>query len=100
MNKYDLVSAVAEKVGLTKNDVNKTLDALQSVIIEECISKGGEVNLPQLGKFKQKINPARKGINPLTKKPMDVPENYTLRFKPSSTLKKVVVAAERGCQEE
>ena len=85
MNKYDLVSAVAEKTGLTKNDVNKVIDAIQPVIIE-----GGEVNLPQLGKFKQKVNPARKGINPLTKKPMDVPESHTLRFQPSSSLRKVV----------
>ena len=36
MNKYDLVSAVAEKTGLTKNDVNKVIDAIQPVIIEEC----------------------------------------------------------------
>lgn len=90
MNKYDLVSAVAEKTGLTKNDVNKVIDAIQPVIIEECVDKGGEVNLPQLGKFKQKVNPARKGINPLTKKPMDVPESHTLRFQPSSSLRKVV----------
>lgn len=90
MNKYELVSAVAEKTGLTKNDVNKVIDAIQPVIIEECVDKGGEVNLPQFGKFKQKVNPARKGINPLTKKPMDVPESHALRFQASYSLKKTV----------
>ena len=90
MNKYELVSAVAEKTGMTKNDVNKVIDAIQPVIIEECVDNGGEVNLPQLGKFKQKVNPAREGINPLTKKPMDVPESHTLRFQPSSSIKKVI----------
>lgn len=100
MNKYDLVSAVAEKTGLTKNDVNKVIDAIQPVIIEECVDKGGEVNLPRLVSSSRRLILPRKGINPLSKKPMDVPESHTLRFQPSSSLRKVVepkkAAAKKG----
>lgn len=92
MNKSEMVSAIAERTKLTKIDVAKVLDAMQFVIIEECVSKGGEVNLPQLGKFKRKVNKARKGVvSPLTKQVMDIPETHTLSFKPNSAIKKKIV---------
>lgn len=90
MKKYELIAAIASDTGLTQVDVTKMVDSMQSIILKECVDNGGEVNLPQLGKFKQKINPARKGINPLTKKPMDVPESHTLRFSVSSSVKTIV----------
>jgi len=90
MKKYELVAAVAKETGMTQTDVNKVIDAMCPVIVKACVDEGDEVNLPALGKFKQKINPARKGINPLTKQPMDVSESHTLKFTPTSTIKKVV----------
>lgn len=90
MKKYELVAAVAKETGMTQTDVNKVIDAMCPVIVKTCVDEGGEVNLPALGKFKQKFNPARKGINPLTKQPMDVSESHTLKFTPTSTIKKVI----------
>lgn len=90
MKKYELVAAVAKETGFTQADVNKTIDAICSVIVTTCVENGEDVNLPSLGKFKQKVNPARKGINPLTKKPMDVPESRTLKFSPTSGIKKIM----------
>lgn len=100
MKKYELVRAVSEATGQTQEVVNKVIDAMCPIIVKACVEDGDEVNLPTLGKFKQKINSARKGINPLTKKPMDVPESHTLLFQPSSSLRKVVepkkAAAKKG----
>lgn len=93
MKKYELVAAVAKETGLTQTDVNKVIDAMQPIIVRTCVDEGGEVNLPSLGKFKQKVNPARKGINPLTKKPMDVPESHTIKFTPTTSVKKVMKPA-------
>lgn len=90
MKKYELVAAVAKKTGLTQTQVNSVVDVMSEVIVEECVGNGGDVNLPLLGKFKQKVNPARKGINPLTKKPMDVKESHTLRFTPTTSIKVVI----------
>jgi len=90
MKKFELVAAVAKKSGITQTDVNKVVDALSEVIVEACVTDGDDVNLPTLGKFRQKVNPARQGINPLTKKPMDVKESHTLKFTPTSTIKKVI----------
>lgn len=98
MKKHELVNAVAKKAGLTQTDVNKVVDAIGEVIVETCVETGEEVNFPSLGKFKQKVNPARKGINPLTKQPLDVKESHTLKFTPTSTIKKIIepIPAKKG----
>ena len=90
MKKYELVAAVAAETGLSQNDVNKVIDAMQPIIVKACIEDGDEVNLPQLGKFKRKVFAAREGINPLTKQPLSVPESHTVTFKPTSSIKKVI----------
>ena len=95
MKKFELVAAVANETGLSQKDVTKVIDSMCPIIVEACVVKGDEVNLPALGKFKQKINKARKGINPLTKKPLDVPESHNLKFSPSSSVK-VILPAKKG----
>lgn len=90
MKKFEFVSAVAERAGVTKADAEKVIDAIAPVIVETCVDNGDEISLLGLGKFKQKVNSAHKGINPLTKKAIDIPESHTLAFKASPTIKKVI----------
>lgn len=87
MKKFELVAAVAKETGLTQDSVNKVIDSMSNIIVKECVENGGDVNLPALGKFKQKINPAREGINPLNKKPISIKESRTIRFTPTSSIK-------------
>ena len=96
MKKYELVSEVAKRSGVSQKDVNSVIDAMSEVIVETCVKNGEEVNLPALGKFKQKVNNARKGINPLTQKPMDVKESHTLKFSPTSTAKVYIEPKKAG----
>lgn len=92
IGKLDIIKAVAPKVGLSQEKVNAVIDEIQNVIVTEVMDNNADVNLPKLGTFKLKINPARKGINPLNKKPMDVPESHTISFKPTAGIKKVIEA--------
>ena len=85
MRKSEFVAKVAKVAGMAQKDVEKVIDALTPVIVEG----GEEISLP-FGKFKQKVNAAKTGTNPLTKKPMNVPESHTLAFKASKTVKKVM----------
>ena len=85
MRKSEFVAKVAEVAGMTQRDTEKVIDALTPVIVES----GEEISL-SFGKFKQKVNAAKTGTNPLTKKPMNVPESHTLAFKASKTVKKVM----------
>ncbi|MBR2265480.1 MAG: HU family DNA-binding protein [Paludibacteraceae bacterium] len=90
MKKFELVREVAKQTGISQDVVNKVVDNMSEVIVKTVIEDGDEVNLPALGKFKQKVNPARKGINPLNKKSIDIPETHTLAFKPTSSIKVTV----------
>lgn len=87
MKKFELVAEVARKTGMTQDSVNKVVDSMSAVIVKECVTNGGEVNLPALGKFRQKVNPAREGINPLNKQKISIKETHTLKFTPSSSIK-------------
>ena len=90
MKKFELVAAVAKETGLTQEIVNKVVDSMSAIIVNECVNNGGDVNLPALGKFRQKVHPARKGINPLTKQPLSIKETRTIRFTPTSGIKVVI----------
>ena len=96
MKKFELVAAVAKKSGISQDSVNKVLDAFCAVVEKTCVEEGDEVNLPALGKFKQKVNAERDGINPLNKTPLHIPESHTLAFRPSSALKRVVENKPKG----
>lgn len=90
MKKYELVAVVAKKTGLTQTQVDEVINATCETIVETCVENGGEVNLPALGKFRQKSNPARDGINPLTKEKIKIKETHTLKFTPTATIKKTI----------
>ena len=88
MKKFELVAAVAKKVpGQTQESVNKVIDAMAEVIVTECVKNGGDVDIRSMGKFRQKVNAARQGINPLNKQKISIKESHTLRFTPSNSIK-------------
>ena len=90
MKKYELVAAVSKKTGLTQNRVSEVINATCETIVETCVENGEEVNLPAFGKFRQKSNPAREGINPLTKEKIKIKETHTIKFSPTASIKKTI----------
>ena len=90
MKKYELVAAVSKKTGLTQNQVSEVINATCETIVETCVENGEEVNLPAFGKFRQKNNPAREGINPLTKEKIKIKETHTIKFSPTASIKKTI----------
>ena len=85
MNKSELINAIAEKSGLSKVDSNKALDATLETIASE-VKDGGKVVLVGFGTFSVSERSARKGINPRTKQPIDIPAKKTAKFKAGSEL--------------
>lgn len=85
MNKSELVSAIAEKSGLSKVDAKKALDATLDAISGE-VKKGGKVVLVGFGTFSLTQRSARKGINPRTKKTINIPAKKAAKFKASAAL--------------
>lgn len=89
MTKAELISAVAEKSGLTKKDSDKAVSAVMEAITDALVS-GDKVSLVGFGTFEVKNRAARKGINPRTKEPMPIPASKLPAFKAGKALKEAV----------
>ena len=89
MTKAELVSAIAEKTELTKRDSEKALAAVVDSITE-ALKKGDKVALVGFGTFEVRTRAARQGINPQTKKKINIPATKVPAFKAGKALKEVV----------
>jgi DNA-binding protein HU-beta len=89
MNKSELISAAAEKSGLTKSDVAKALDGIIDAI-KTAVIKGDEVQLIGFGTFGVKQRAAKKGFNPKTKQPIDIAASKAVYFKVGKAFKEAV----------
>lgn len=89
MTKTDLVSAVAEKAGVTKKDAGAILDALIEEIIG-AVKKGDRVQLVGFGTFELRERAARTGLNPQTKEQIEIPASKAPAFKAGKAFKDAV----------
>lgn len=89
MNKAELITAMAEKSGLTKKDAEKALKAfIESV---ECaLTSGDKVQLVGFGTFEVKERAERKGRNPRTLEEIAIPASKVPAFKAGKELKESV----------
>ncbi len=86
MNKNELISAVAEKSGLSKKDAEKAVSAFVNTVTES-LAQGDKVQLVGFGTFEVKDRGARKGHNPLTGAEIDIPASKAPAFKAGKALK-------------
>lgn len=91
MNKMELVSAMADKTGLSKKDAEAALKAFTDVVAEE-LKKGGKIQLVGFGTFEVSERAARVGRNPQTGKEMTIPASKAPKFKAGKALKDSVNA--------
>jgi DNA-binding protein HU-beta len=89
MTKTELVSYVAETVGLTKKDVGKAVDAIFEAV-EISLKKGEKVQLIGFGNFEVRERAARKGRNPQTGEEIDIAAGKSPAFTPGKSLKEAV----------
>ena len=72
MNKGELIKAIAEKAGFTNKDAAVAYDAFVATVTE-ALKAGEKVQLVGFGTFEVKDVPAKTGINPQTKVPVEIP---------------------------
>jgi DNA-binding protein HU-beta len=63
MNKQELIDALAVKLGSSRTEAEKSLQAFVDVI-SETLRGGGEVNISGFGSFSVSSRAARMGVNP------------------------------------
>ena len=86
MNKKELITAIAEEIGMTKKDVATVVDATFDKITA-AMASGDKAQLMGFGTFETKQRPARTGRNPQTNEVITIPASAVVTFKASSALK-------------
>jgi DNA-binding protein HU-beta len=89
MTKQEFVDRVASEAGLGKNEASKAVDATLDVI-QETLSRGGEVSFTGFGKFSVADRGARQGVNPQTGERIQIAASRVPRFSAGSSLKQAV----------
>jgi len=89
MNKNELISAVADKAGLTKSQASDAVDATLDLITGS-LKRGDEVRLLGFGTFAVANRKATTARNPQTGAIINVPASKAPKFKAGKALKEAV----------
>ena len=89
MNKTEFINAVAEKSGLSQVDAKKAVEAFVETVSSE-LKEGGKVALLGFGSFSVAEKSARKGVNPKTKQPIEIPARKSVKFKAGAELTEII----------
>jgi len=80
---------VAGKVGLTKKKGDNVVDAITSAITDS-LERNEKVTLVGFGTFQVMERKARRGVNPQTRKTIQIPAKKAPKFKPGKGLREKV----------
>ncbi|MBD0373351.1 MAG: HU family DNA-binding protein [Pyrinomonadaceae bacterium] len=89
MTKADLVEDVARAAELTKKDAERLVEIVFESIIET-LNKGEKIELRGFGSFRVRERGARRGRNPKTGDPVNIPAKRVPYFKPGKELKELI----------
>ena len=89
MNKKELVAAVAGECEVSKEDAEKVIEAVTSVITD-ALKNGDKVQLVGFGTFEVAERAAREGRNPKSGETMYIAASKTPKFKAAKVLKDAV----------
>ncbi|MBU2613164.1 HU family DNA-binding protein [Patescibacteria group bacterium] len=93
MNKAELISVVAEKVGVTKKQAEDMVETLVDTIVET-LKKGDEVTIAGFGAFSAKRRAGRTGVNPQNpSEKIQIPAVTVPKFKAGKGLKDALKAS-------
>ena len=84
MNKSDITRAIALDCNISIESAGK--DSMLCAI-SKALDNNEEVSLPDFGKFKLKKFKKRKGINPITREPIIIPEKEKTVFSPYQNIR-------------
>ncbi len=89
MTKADLVEIVAKKAEMTKKDVEQLVEIIFGSIVST-LNGGEKIELRGFGSFRVRERSARRGRNPKTGEPVDIPAKRVAYFKPGKDLKEII----------
>lgn len=89
MTKQDLYDKVSEKIGISKSTVGKVCDEMIEEV-KHALESGEKISLIGFGIFDVVETKERKGRNPHTGEPVDIPAKKKPRLRFSASIKEMV----------
>jgi DNA-binding protein HU-beta len=89
MNKQELISQVADRAGLNRNDASRAIETMLE-IVTGTLKRGDEVRLVGFGNFSITRRKSSTGRNPRTGEPMQIKASVQPKFRPGKVLKDAV----------
>ena len=89
MTKAEFVDKLAEKGKITKKLATESIDWIFDTMAEGLVA-GEEISVPGFGKFSVIVRQARTGLNPQTKKKINIPEKKAPKFSAAKSLKESI----------
>ncbi len=86
MNNKDFIQRLSQKIGMTQDDAQTTLNKAID-IMGDIFQEGDSIQMPNFGTFEVKKRLERVVVNPSTKQRMLVPPKLVLGFKPVASVK-------------
>lgn len=99
MTKAELVEEVARAADLTKKDSEVIVETVFDSIIKS-LNAGEKIELRGFGSFRVRQRDSRRGRNPKTGTPVDIPAKRVPYFKPGKELKELINSQDSGTSEE
>jgi DNA-binding protein HU-beta len=90
MTKSQMLTALAEKTGMSKKEVGEFMDTLADMAYEQ-VKTEGEFSIPGIGKLVKKHRKARKGRNPATGEEIQIPAKTVVKFRVAKAAKDAVL---------
>ena len=87
MNRKELISALADKAGVSQTDADKVLDAFQDIVFDVVSKEDEKLTLPGFLAFEQSSRSARSGRNPQTGETIQIAASKTAKVTAGSKLK-------------
>ncbi len=86
MTKSDLIDLIADRARVSKASAERAINTFVDAI-RETVSKGERFTITGFGTFLLSRRAARKGRNPKTGEPIDIPAIEKIKFKASGRLR-------------
>jgi len=89
MTKIDIISRIAERTGLPKQDAETAIETIIS-LIKASLAKNDQVILRRFGSFQTRMKNPRLGRNPKTGEEAEISARTVVRFKAGKHFKQAV----------
>ena len=89
INKDGLIDQVTNTTRIPHKNVEEIINAFLEQIISH-LSTGEKINLTGFGTFEAKNRKGRRGVDPRTLQPMDIPTVKVAKFRAGKTMKEAV----------